>query len=256
MGVMAEDNAITAMRLQQLNCDNRNITQLRNSHNRDMEIAEIRRGLEKPGKSQRGLAKAMGIEASAVSRLLKGERKLQLHEVQKVQAYLSESSPESTQPARENSSSESIISNVAFPGEAKAEGALSSRLPVLGMAECGADGWSLWNGDVIDHVPMPSNLKGVKGAYAVFIAGDSMAPRYRAGEVAHIHPHKPVTPGSYVLVQKRPKAAGEPPMAVIKELVRRSGSKVVLAQYNPEKHFEIKTDDIVSMHRVVGSAEY
>src|SRR5512146_2185300 len=27
-----------------------------------------------------------------------------------------------------------------------------SRLRVLGMAECGPDGWSLWNGDVIDTV--------------------------------------------------------------------------------------------------------
>ena len=24
------------------------------------------------------------------------------------------------------------------------------RVPVLGMAECGPDGWSLWNGDIID----------------------------------------------------------------------------------------------------------
>jgi transcriptional regulator with XRE-family HTH domain len=29
-------------------------------------------------------------------------------------------------------------------------------IKVLGMAECGPDGWSLWNGDVIDVVDRPS----------------------------------------------------------------------------------------------------
>jgi len=134
-------------------------------------------------------------------------------------------------------------------------GASGDRLPVYGMATGGPDGWNLFNGDLIETVPMPANLLGVRGAYAVYINGSSMEPRYKAGEMAHIHPHKPVTIGAYVLVQKRSKEPGEPPLAVIKELVRRSGSKIVLAQINPPKTFEIKLDEIVSIHRVVGSSE-
>ena len=133
--------------------------------------------------------------------------------------------------------------------------ASTDRLQVLGMAECGPDGWSLWNGDVIDMIDRPANLAGVPGAYAVYVVGASMEPRYHPGELVHIHPGKPLTVGAYVLVQRRPKNDGEPPLAVIKRLAKRSGVKIVLEQFNPPRSFEIKTDDIVSIHRVVGSGE-
>ncbi len=84
------------------------------------------------------------------------------------------------------------------------------------------------------------------------------APRWsRAiipGELVHIHPGKPLTIGAYVLVQRRPKD-GDTPAAVIKRLIQRTGSKIVLEQFNPHKTFEIRADDIVSIHRVVGSGE-
>jgi phage repressor protein C with HTH and peptisase S24 domain len=135
-------------------------------------------------------------------------------------------------------------------------GADSERLPVLGMAECGPDGWSLWNGDIIDTIPRPSNLYGAPRAYAVYIVGDSMEPRYYSGELAHIHPGKPITIGAFVLVQIRPEHEGEAPKAVVKRLVKRTGNKIVLEQYNPPKKFDVRTDDIVSIHRVVGSGEF
>jgi phage repressor protein C with HTH and peptisase S24 domain len=133
--------------------------------------------------------------------------------------------------------------------------AAPDRMPVLGMAECGPDGWTMWNGDIIDTIPRPSNLFGAPKAYAVYIVGDSMEPRYYAGELAHIHPGKPITIGAFVLVQIRPEHDGDTPKAVLKRLVKRSASKIVLEQYNPPKKFEIKSDDIVSLHRVVGSGE-
>jgi phage repressor protein C with HTH and peptisase S24 domain len=132
----------------------------------------------------------------------------------------------------------------------------AQRVPVLGMAECGPDGWSLWNGDVIDTIPRPSNLMGAPRAYAVYIVGDSMEPRYYAGEIAHVHPGKPVTIGAFVLVQIRPDHDGETPKAVVKRLVKRSATKLTLEQYNPPKKFELKADEIVSIHRVVGSGEF
>jgi len=131
----------------------------------------------------------------------------------------------------------------------------NERVPVLGMAECGPDGWSLWNGDIIDTIPRPLNLVGAPRAYAVYIVGDSMEPRYYSGELAHIHPGKPVTIGAFVLVQMRPDHDGETPKAVVKRLIKRSASKITLEQYNPPKKFDLKTDDIVSIHRVVGSGE-
>jgi len=131
----------------------------------------------------------------------------------------------------------------------------AERVPVLGMAECGPDGWSLWNGDIIDMVDRPASLAGVPNAYAVYVVGASMEPRYFQGEMVMIHPGKPVTNGAFVLVQRRPKGDDETPLAVIKRLVKRTGTKTVLEQFNPAKSFDIRNDDIVSIHRVVGSGE-
>ena len=130
----------------------------------------------------------------------------------------------------------------------------ADKLKVLGMAECGADGWSLWNGDVIDLIDRPAGLVGVPNAYAVYVVGGSMEPRYHPGEVVHIHPGRPVDVGAYVLVQRRGKQ-GEAPLAVIKRLAKRTASKITLEQFNPPKVFDIKAGDIVSIHRVVGSGE-
>ena len=129
------------------------------------------------------------------------------------------------------------------------------KLKVLGMAECGPDGWSLWNGDVIDLIDRPASLNGVPNAYAVYVVGASMEPRYHPGEVVHIHPGRPVDVGAYVLVQKRPRHAGDTPLAVIKRLAKRTGAKITLEQFNPPKTFDIKSAEIVSIHRVVGSGE-
>jgi len=130
----------------------------------------------------------------------------------------------------------------------------ADKLKVLGMAECGADGWSLWNGDVIDLIERPAGLIGVPNAYAVYVVGASMEPRYHPGEVVHIHPGRPVDVGAYVLVQRRGKQ-GEAPLAVIKRLAKRTGAKITLEQFNPPRLFDIKAGDIVSIHRVVGSGE-
>jgi phage repressor protein C with HTH and peptisase S24 domain len=133
--------------------------------------------------------------------------------------------------------------------------ALAEKLKVLGMAQCGPDGWSLWNGDVIDMVDRPASLAGVPNAYAVYVVGASMEPRYYQGELVMIHPGKPVTNGAFVLVQRRPRNDGDTPLAVIKRLVKRTATRTVLEQFNPARTFEIRNDDIVSIHRVVGSGE-
>jgi phage repressor protein C with HTH and peptisase S24 domain len=129
------------------------------------------------------------------------------------------------------------------------------RIPILGIAETGPDGWSAWNGDVVDTIPRTLHLEGAVNAYAVYITGTSMEPRYKQGELVLINPGKPTPPGSYVLVQRKPASEGEAPAAMVKLLARRHASKITLEQYNPPKTFDVKNDDIVSIHRVVGTVE-
>lgn len=128
-------------------------------------------------------------------------------------------------------------------------------LRVLGMAEGGPDGWNLWNGEIVQYIRRPDNLLGVPSAYGVYVAGASMEPAYYPGYVLHIHPGKPITNGCYVLVQRKPRQEGDPPLAVVKRLVKRTASKLVLEQHNPAKQIEVPLSEVVSIHRVVGSSE-
>ena len=50
-------------------------------------------GLEKKGKTQRGLAKHLGIDPMGVSRMLNGKRKIQVDEIPKISSYLGEQCP-------------------------------------------------------------------------------------------------------------------------------------------------------------------
>ena len=131
----------------------------------------------------------------------------------------------------------------------------SDRLPVLGAAEGGADGQAPWNGDVVDYVPRPANLAGVPQAYAIYVYGTSMEPRYHPGELVYVHPNRPVKNGDYVLVQIRAKSEGDAPRALLKRQVKRSETKLVLEQFNPPKTFDVKLSDVVTVHKLVGSGE-
>ena len=50
-------------------------------------------GLGKKGKTQKGLAKHLGIDPMGVSRMLNGKRKIQVDEIQKISNYLGEKCP-------------------------------------------------------------------------------------------------------------------------------------------------------------------
>lgn len=129
------------------------------------------------------------------------------------------------------------------------------KIPVYGAAQGGSDGWFPWNGEIVDYVPRPPHLAGNALAYAVYVAGSSMEPRYYAGEIVYVHPGKPVTIGAFVLVEVRPESEGDAPRAFIKRLVRRTATKVTFEQFNPPKEFDIKAADIKATHRIVGTAE-
>ena len=129
------------------------------------------------------------------------------------------------------------------------------RIPVMGVGEGGGEGKSLWNGEIVDYVARPPALAGAPSGYATYVIGTSMEPRYHPGELIYVHPGKPVTAGAYVLVQLKPPAEGEPPLALIKRLARKTGQRYVLEQFNPPRQFDVPAKDVVSIHRIVGSGE-
>ena len=215
-----------------------------------MDIDWIRQGLRKPGKTQRGLAAALGVDASAISRLLNGTRQLKAAEIALIARYLGETPP-----------AESILqvpADTAPPAGAPLHYAPSVMhgprdLPVVGTAVAGSDGMFLMNGQVHDYIERPPSLQGVAGAYAVYVADRSMEPRYFAGETLHVHPGRPVQQGdnSFVVVQLRPDAEGEAPKALVKQFLRRSGNRLYLRQYNPPADLEFDAADVASVHLII-----
>jgi phage repressor protein C with HTH and peptisase S24 domain len=212
------------------------------------EVAWIRDGLARPGKTQRGLAAALGVDPSAVSRLLTGARQLRAAELPVVAAYL-----EADPPA--------LLARMPHPAPGRtaqaraqtSQAAGARNLPVMGTAVAGSDGIFLMNGEIHDFIERPPSLQGVTGAYAVYVADTSMVPRYFPGETLHVHPGRAVTQGddTFVVVQLRPDAEGEPPRALVKQFVRRTAAEVVLRQFNPAGELVFPADAVASLHLII-----
>jgi len=70
---------------------------------------------------------------------------------------------------------------------------------------------------------------------------------YKHGQTLWVHPHLPAKPGDGILIIKKSDEA------LIKELVRRTETEVVVRQYRPtETEFSIPSSDIRVMYRIVG----
>jgi phage repressor protein C with HTH and peptisase S24 domain len=130
-------------------------------------------------------------------------------------------------------------------------------VPVKGTGAGGTDGENEWNGETVDNIARPQALIGVPNAYAVYVRGDSMAPRYRHGELVFMHPGRPPSRGCYVLVQlgEPSEPLGPTKRALIKEYVRQTPTKLFLSQLNPPKAIEIDMALVKGIHRIVASGE-
>ncbi len=122
-------------------------------------------------------------------------------------------------------------------------------LPVFGAAKGG------WDGSLVDWenpaewLPVPPELLGVNEAFAMFVTGDSMEPRYSHGDMVYCHPSRPATRGCYVVVVKK---SGD---TLIKQFVRQQDGQLELRQFNPESTTELPLTDISSIYRIVGQWE-
>lgn len=124
-------------------------------------------------------------------------------------------------------------------------------LPVYGQAASSSDGRLLLNGDIVDYVPAPKHLATVPGAYAVYVFGDSMEPRYFAGEAVYVNPALPVKTLDWVVVQLADPDGGFD-SGYIKRFTRWTETHLVLSQLNPHKDIRIERSRVKSVHRIVG----
>jgi phage repressor protein C with HTH and peptisase S24 domain len=86
----------------------------------------------------------------------------------------------------------------------------------------------------------------VRDAYAIYMVGDSMEPRYNQGWLLHVNPFKPAIRGRDVVVYKKDQAV------LIKQFVGWNGDTLVLRQLNPDETLRIPRGDVVECHLIVG----
>ncbi|MCZ4270764.1 XRE family transcriptional regulator [Maritalea porphyrae] len=147
-----------------------------------------------------------------------------------------------------------ILSQLEPPSNATIVGSVETtptiKIPLYGHAVGGADGEFVLNGNKLDDISAPPVLSGIRGAYAVTVAGDSMEPRYEDGETLFIDPQKRVSKGDYVVAQIQTEEDG-PICAYIKKFVRHNSAELILEQFNPTKQLQFDHDHVVSVDYVV-----
>lgn len=130
-------------------------------------------------------------------------------------------------------------------------------LPLYGSASGGnlVDHFALTELDlnqVLDYLRRPASLADDVSSYALTIVGASMSPRFKPGERVGVSPRARVEIGDDVIVQLRGEGSDRVQRVLIKELVRRNGSSIILKQHNPVAELTVDRRDIVSMHKVKG----
>lgn len=131
-------------------------------------------------------------------------------------------------------------------------------LPVWGEGAGGPNGRFVLNGRKVRDVLCPPTLEHVPNAYAVYVHGDSMEPRYYSGEIVFVDPHRPVRRGDFVVAQLR-EEEGEPPSGYVKKFISRNSRELVLEQLNPPEDEEavmrFPADQVISIHKIVLGGE-
>lgn len=121
-------------------------------------------------------------------------------------------------------------------------------VPVLGHAAAGASG-RLIIGEPIGYEASPPWLDKAQGAYLLYVAGDSMVPRFYPGEMISAHPGRPYAKGDFVVVQV--EEDGEV-VGLVKEFVGWSDDgDLLLTQFNKPQEIRIAGETVKDIHRVV-----
>ncbi len=194
----------------------------------------------KYGMSPSGLARRAGLDPTTFnkSKRVTADGKLRWPSTESISKIL-------------NATGASFAEFVSLVGEQNAD-ALAQRIPVIGYAQAGRSGFfddagypvgNGWDEVLFPHIGDPN-------AFALEIAGDSMEPVYRDGDIIVVSPGASVRRGDRVVVKT---TDGE---VMAKELKRQTASKLELASFNsdhPDRVVEMEAVDWMS--RIVWASQ-
>lgn len=151
------------------------------------EIQWILDALEtNPEKSRAGIAHALNVDKSAITRMLQGKRQLKFSEVRKIAQYLGAEPPLGFHDDKE-----------PFTYERAAGNAI-----IYACRTVGAGIWGVNKNTTASSKPRDSDLQQAPLAFGVFVPDSVMAPRFKIGELLWIDPAKPAGPGDDAVVTR------------------------------------------------------
>ncbi len=145
------------------------------------------------------------------------------------------------------------VAGAAAPADAAS---LPVDLPVLGLATGGDGGDLHFNGETVDRVRRPPALIHARNAFALYVVGESMSPRYEPGELVFVHPGQHPRAGDDVVLELTPDREGAAAPCFIKRYLRRTGEALICAQFNPARHdLRYPLDRLRSLYRILPVSE-
>jgi hypothetical protein len=179
----------------------------------DPEIQWVLEALAKdPSKSRKGLGDAIGLDKTGVSKLLSGRRALKMREGIKISEYLGVTPP------------------IGFAEDPSPYSA-SAAAPVFRASADPAEAfWRLYRNEApIDRRQRAPHFASASRVFGLYAPDDSMAPRFKAGELIFADPSRPVVQGDDVLFIARHADGGE--QVVVAELVKTTPSYHLVNQH-------------------------
>ena len=244
------------------------------------------------GKTGQGLANALGVNKARISEIIGGRRGVKADEVTTMAMYLEMTEkeviahlvgrsitppgiaegphdpytapPYAGPPALGGSGvyAPQPIYPVPPPGafapktaDVPAAGAMPLDVPVYGTAVGGQDGDFELNGEVIDRVRRPPGITNARNAFALYVVGTSMEPRYDEGDLIFVHPGKPPVPGCDVVVELNAVDEFGRQKALLKTYRGKSPTKLLLSQLNPAGPIELPLEQVRQVLRVLRTNE-
>ncbi len=216
-----------------------------------MDANWFSQALERIGATQADLARHLRLAPSAVSRMLKGERQMKQLETVQIAAFLRVTPEEVLRHAVAQTAAPAGPELPRLGRGRPPTSATAPRpadvIPIRSAGRGGADQAMFLEDGPIGYTSRPSNLNGVRAAYAIYMVGDSMQPRYEQGWLLHVNPFKPPTRGRDVVVYKLDQAV------LIKQFVGWEGDTLVLHQLNPIATLRIPRAEVQECHLIVGT---
>lgn len=195
-------------------------------------IDAIEEAMRAQGKSKADFGRLLGIDSSQVTRTFSGkppQRRIQLHEMQKVEAWLG------------------WTHGAIGGGAAGLVVPLPGMVPLYGLV--GASSVSrltIAEQSILGYVPMHPAQANLREPFALQVVDESMIPRYEPGETVFVAPNKWPLPGQdAVLVDVESNG-------FLKKFLRRDAEAIHMAQLNPPQDLVFERAKTAALHAVVG----